>query len=246
MAFASCQQAAPEAPAAQADTVEATEPPIAVDTTGPFVVLTDLDPTIVVDLRYHGSNNFVAAPLDGYQQPLAILTREAAHALCRISDSLRRSGLALKVFDAYRPLRAVRHMQRWAASPSDTLAKRAFYPRQDKRTLFANGYVSSRSKHCHGSTVDLTLVTLATGQELDMGTPFDLMDLRSHYSAADLTPLQRSNRKRLREIMRWGGFRPIENEWWHFVLRDEPYSQSFDVPVNRDSLALFGAAISSR
>lgn len=207
-----------------------------INDTSRFVVVTDLVPEILVDLRYYGSDNFVGHPIDGYQQEVAILTREAALALKKVSDSLQRCSLGLKIYDAYRPARAVRSFAEWAREPADTSMKQHYYPRQSKGSLFANGYLSRRSNHCHGSTVDLTLVDLATGQELDMGTSFDLMDESSHYSYDKLSNIQSGNRRLLRQIMVWGGFSPIESEWWHFRLKNEPYMESFDFPVNRDSI----------
>lgn len=207
-----------------------------VNNTSKFVVVTDIAPEIRVELRYYSNNNFMGRRMDGYQQEAAIATREASLALKKISDSLMHQGLALKIYDAYRPKRAVRDICRWSNDTQDTISKQQYYPKVEKRDMFACGYLSSRSNHCHGSTVDVTLVNAATNQELDMGTGFDLMDERSHYSYPALTEEQKENRKLLRQIMAWGGFSPIETEWWHFKLKNEPYGESFDFAVNRDSI----------
>lgn len=204
--------------------------------TSRFVVVEDMIPWIEVELRYCGCDNFMGVPVDGYQEETAILTREAALALKNICDSLRNLDLGVRIYDAYRPKRAVAHFRRWSRVLSDTTNKQRYYPNLDKGSLFGSGYLSSRSNHTHGSTVDLTLVSLTDGMALDMGSDFDLMDERSHYSYRGLTDEQRSNRLLLRRMMMWGGYSPIESEWWHFRLRNEPYSEEFDFPVNRDSI----------
>ena len=206
------------------------------DCNTPFVVLSDIIPNIKTDIRYATNENFMGRPADGYLQNTAICTKEAAYALKKVSDSLSNQGLCLKIFDAYRPARAVADFRKWAANPSDTLCKPQYYPREDKNKLFAFGYLSNRSFHSHGSTIDLTICQTDTGEELDMGTDFDLMDPKSHYHCEYITTTQQANRKLLRDLMKWAGFTPINNEWWHFRLQNEPYSQSFNFPVHRDSI----------
>ena len=201
-----------------------------------FVNVSDVAPDVIVELRYYTTYNFVGTRIDGYEEPVALLTREAAEALKRVSDDVKAQGYRLKIFDAYRPARAVRHFVRWAADRGDTLMKPCFYPDIDKARLFKEGYISSRSRHSRGSTVDLTLFDVATGKELDMGTPFDWLGTESHPSyKTGLTEQQYANRMTLRKAMMRHGFRPVATEWWHFTLQNEPYPDtSFDFPVNDD------------
>lgn len=187
-------------------------------------------PGLIVDMRYFGAHNFVGARVDGYEAPVCILTRQAAAALAAVQRDLKPRGLGLKVFDCYRPVRAVRHFVRWARDP-DQGTKAEFYPDIDKRALFREGFIASRSGHSRGSTVDLTLVRLPGGEELDMGTHFDLLSYRSSYRG-QVTPEQRANRQTLAYAMRKHGFLPYAKEWWHFTLRGEPFPESyFDFPV---------------
>lgn len=204
-----------------------------------FVIVSDLDPTIVTSIKYATNDNFIGKPLDGYFQPIAILTRPAATALIEVNKELQRRGLALKIFDAYRPQRAVEQIIRWSHDSDDTLMRQKFYPRLKKVDLRYQGYISKRSKHAMGSTVDLTIIDTATHQELDMGTPFDFLDVKAHYNADGLSKQQRDNRKLLRTVMSRHGFYPIEAEWWHFTLRHQPYNTAFDFPVHADSVRYF-------
>lgn len=200
-----------------------------------FVDVAEVIPSIVVDLRYVTKNNFVGRPVDGYEQSRCILTQEAATALKRVQDELRPYRLGLKVFDAYRPQRAVDHFVRWSRDESDQQIKEKYYPGVAKGDLFRQGYIATRSGHSRGSTVDLTIVSLRKGdarKELDMGTPFDFFGRESWIDNTNLTPQQRANRLLLREIMTKHGFRPYDKEWWHFTLQDEPYPETyFDFPV---------------
>lgn len=198
-----------------------------------FVMVTDSVPDAILEIRYYSAYNFVGTRVDGYEAPVALLTREAAHALRLASDELREEGYILKIYDAYRPQAAVRHFVRWARDVSDTSMKRVFYPKVDKRSLFALGFISSRSSHSRGSTVDLTLVDRTTGREVDMGGVFDWFGVESHFDYQGLTAEQRRNRQALRNAMLHAGFKSIRTEWWHFTLRNEPYpNTSFDFPVN--------------
>ena len=139
-------------------------------------------------------------------------------------------GLVLKAFDCYRPTRAVANFVRWARDLSDTAGKREFYPDVDKSTLFRDGYISSRSGHSRGSTIDLTLAR-ADGHELDMGTPFDFFSTRS-WPSANVSAEAKANRAVLASAMRRRGFRPYDKEWWHFTLSHEPFPDTyFDFPV---------------
>lgn len=180
-----------------------------------------------VDVRYFGSDNFVGARVDGYDAEKIYLTREAATALVSVQKNLHAQGLALKIFDAYRPQQAVDHFVRWAKDLEDVRMKANYYPRVNKENLFRDGYIASRSGHSRGSTVDLTLVTLADRVELDMGTTWDFFDPLSWPSSAQVTLLQRANRDLLAEVMTQAGFRPLKEEWWHFTLEDEPFPDRY-------------------
>lgn len=198
-----------------------------------FVVLADVVPDIIQEIRYYSTFNFVGRRIPGYEAPIAILTRRAADSLKLVSDELVAKGYRLKVFDAYRPQRAVLYFIGWARHSSDTLMKQAFYPNIPKDSLFVKGYLSSRSAHARGSTIDLTLFDMRTEREVDMGGPYDLLDTISQFYYRDgLTPDQIRHRHLLRESMMRHGFKPVRTEWWHFQLKDEPYpTQSFDFPV---------------
>lgn len=189
-------------------------------------------PNLVVDLRYLTADNFIGRPIDGYERPVCYLTREAATALAAVGRDLEPQGLALKVFDCYRPQRAVAHFVRWAQNLSDVKRKAQHYPEVDKSTLFRDGYISSRSGHSRGSTVDLTLVSKADGRELDMGTPFDFFSRRTWPSDRSVSREAQTNRTKLAQAMIRRGFRPYDKEWWHFTLNREPFPNTyFDFPV---------------
>ena len=199
-----------------------------------FVKLEQAVPGVVVDLRYASENNFVGEAIDGYESGNCYSTREAAIALAAVQAELAAFGLGLKVFDAYRPQRAVDHFVRWAADLDDEKMKAAYYPRVEKQHLFRDGYIAARSGHSRGSTVDLTLVRLGgeAPEELDMGTPWDFFGPESWPSSLVVTPQQRANRMLLQSLMVKHGFRPLAEEWWHFTLVDEPYpDRYFDFAV---------------
>ncbi len=197
-----------------------------------FVYLELIDPSIKKDLRYHSSNNFIGKPINGYYENKVIITQSAAIALKKVQSQLKPFGLSLKIYDAYRPQQAVNHFVKWARQLSDTINKQTFYPNINKRNLFRLGYISSKSGHTRGSTVDLTLVDLKTGEELDMGSPFDFFGKISHIYHKNLTHQQRANRMLLKKMMNINGFRSYKNEWWHFTLRNEPFPNTFfDFPV---------------
>lgn len=198
-----------------------------------FVLLADAIPDAILEIRYYGTYNFVGERIDGYEQPVALLTKEAAAALKEVSDELNAKGYRLKIYDAYRPQRAVDHFVRWARDPQDTRMKEYFYPMLPKNVLFKQGYISSHSGHTRGSTVDLTLFDMKTEKELDMGGTFDWFGEESHPSyTGELTPEQLANRRLLRDAMVRHGFKPISTEWWHFTLRNEPYPFTyFNYPV---------------
>jgi D-alanyl-D-alanine dipeptidase len=195
-----------------------------------FVDAAAVIPELVVDMRYFGNSNFVGARVDGYEAPVCVLSQQAATALAAVQRDLKGRGLGLKVFDCYRPARSVRHFVRWARD-GDNSTKAEFYPHVAKGNLFREGYIASRSGHSRGSTVDLTLVKLAGGDELDMGTPFDFLSPQSG-QGGKVSAEARANRKLLADAMRARGFIPYDKEWWHFTLRNEPFPNSyFDFPV---------------
>ena len=194
-----------------------------------FVYLACVAPAIAEDVRYFGGENFVGERIVGYEAPRVILTRRAAQALGRVQEELMHFGLGLKVFDGYRPQRAVDHFVRWAQDANDRRMQQALYPREAKQDLLARGYIMRRSAHSRGSTVDLTLVSLepAAPAELDMGSPFDFFDERSDPLTADISSQQRGNRLLLRTLMLKAGFLPLDKEWWHFTLADEPFPETY-------------------
>jgi D-alanyl-D-alanine dipeptidase len=197
-----------------------------------FVDAAAVAPGLIVEARYAGPHNFVGRPIDGYDKPICYLTRAAAAALAQVVADLAPRGLAIKVFDCYRPERAVAHFVRWARNLGDVAQKAEFYPHVDKSTLFRDGYIAARSGHSRGSTVDLTLARSADRQELPMGTPFDFFSPRSWPSDRSVRAEAQANRALLAEVMRKHGFRPYDKEWWHFTLRHEPYPDTyFDFPV---------------
>ena len=192
-----------------------------------FVDAARVVPGLRVEMRYAGAHNFVGRRVDGYEAPVCLLTREAAEALARVQAELASAGLGLRVFDCYRPQRAVADFARWAADLSDQSTKAEFYPNVDKTRLFELGYIAARSGHSRGSTVDLTLVDLSTGADVDMGSPFDLFDTRSWPSDETVSAAARANRARLADVMRQHGFRPLREEWWHFTLEGEPHPETY-------------------
>jgi zinc D-Ala-D-Ala dipeptidase len=199
-----------------------------------FVDAAEAVPGLFVDMRYFGSENFLGRPVAGYESPVCLVTKEAAAALARVQEKLAASGLGLKVFDCYRPKRAVADFVAWAKDLSDQKRKAQHYPNVDKSKLFLLGYIAERSGHSRGSTIDLTLVERKTGLELDMGSPYDLFDTKSWPSDMTISPLARVSRMQLQAAMRAEGFRPLKEEWWHFTLEGEPYPETyFDFPVAR-------------
>ena len=197
-----------------------------------FVAISEAVPAVLLEIRYHSTYNFIGDRVDGYEQPAALLTREAAEALRLVSGDAERAGFRLKIFDAYRPQMAVDHFMRWAADAADTRMQAYFYPGIDKRRLIPEGYIAERSGHSRGSTVDLTFFDMASGREVDMGGPFDFFGELSHPDFRGVTDAQYANRMRLREAMARRGFRGISSEWWHFTLEGEPFPETyFTFPV---------------
>ena len=195
-----------------------------------FVHLDEAVPDLVIDLRYATENNFVGQRIDGYPHGHAILAATVAVALKEVQGTLRPFGLALKVFDAYRPQRAVDHFVRWGEDLGDQQAKQDYYPNAAKEDLFKEGYIASRSSHSRGSTVAVTTVYRdadGTVRELDMGSQFDFFDPISWQSSHEVAPQQRANRALLQSAMKAHGFVPYAQEWWHFSLSGEPYPDTY-------------------
>ncbi|MBR5166611.1 MAG: M15 family metallopeptidase [Salinivirgaceae bacterium] len=218
-----------------------------------FVTLTDAVPDAILEIRYYGTYNFVGTRIDGYLQPTALLTKRAADSLRAVSDDVMRQGYRLKIYDAYRPQVAVDHFVRWAADIADTLMRTYFYPDVDKSLLFEQDYIMAKSGHTRGSTVDLTLFDMTTEKELDMGGTFDWFGTESHPdfcgnpdtgtftgdnskgpTGRAITEEQFQNRMILRKAMLRHGFRPLDSEWWHFTLNNEPFPDTyFNFPVKQ-------------
>lgn len=207
------------------------------DDSSDFVLLSEAVPDAILEIRYYSTYNFVGERIDGYEEPLAFLTKEAAAALKAASDEFVSKGYRLKIFDAYRPQRAVTHFMNWALDADDTKMKEYFYPDLDKDVLFPQGYIAEHSGHSRGSTVDLTLFDMRTEREVDMGGTFDFFGELSHPDYRDISEEQYANRMLLREVMLRHGFKPLPEEWWHFTLETEPYPDTyFTFPINSDSL----------
>lgn len=208
-----------------------------------FVRITDVIPDAILEIRYHTTYNFVGARIDGYQAPIAMLTREAAQALKAVSDDLKAQGYRLKIFDAYRPQCGVDHFMRWAQDLNATEMKEYFYPNLNKDVLIPD-YIARKSGHTRGSTVDLTIFDMRTEKEVDMGGTFDWFGPESHpdfggnpdtgkYTGTKspagrkITKQQFENRMILRRAMMRHGFKPLDTEWWHFSLINEPYPNTY-------------------
>ncbi|HAS20880.1 MAG TPA: peptidase M15 [Lachnospiraceae bacterium] len=207
------------------------------DDASDFVLLSEAVPDAILEIRYYSTYNFVGDRIDGYEEPVAILTEEAATALKEVSDDLVSQGYRLKIYDAYRPQMAVDNFMEWALDEEDVRMKQYFYPELDKDVLFPQGYIAEHSGHSRGSTVDLTLFDMETEKEVDMGGTFDYFGELSHPDYTDITEEQYENRMILREAMMRHGFKPLEEEWWHFTLAEEPYPDTyFTFPVNSTSI----------
>ena len=225
----------------------------ATDDASQFVTLTDAVPDAILEIRYFGTYNFVGTRIDGYEQPTALMTRVAADSLRAVSDDVKSLGYRLKIYDAYRPQKGVDHFVRWAENIPDTMMKRYFYPDLDKSVLFEQEYIYEKSGHTRGSTVDLTLFDMTTEKELDMGGTFDWFGPESHPdfcgnpetgeytgdnskspAGRSITAEQFANRMILRQAMLRHGFKPLDSEWWHFTLKNEPFPDTyFTFPVRQ-------------
>ncbi len=191
-----------------------------------FVYLDDVVTDIVIDLKYFSNDNFIGTTIAGYKKNRLIITREAANALYHVQNDLKHFGYGLKIFDAYRPQKAVDNFLRWSRNNNKKM-KYKHYPKVKKEHLFRDGYIASRSGHSRGSTVDLTIIELNNGKELDMGTIYDFFGKESWIEYSNLTYQQRSNRILLQSIMKKYGFKPLKEEWWHFTLHNEPYPDKY-------------------
>ncbi len=189
--------------------------------------LRDAIPSITLDVRYSSADNFVGSPIDGYLAEKIYLEQKAVVALAAAQTELSKFRLGLKVFDAYRPQRAVNHFVRWGRDLGDEKMKQRYYPKVAKANLFRDGYIAERSGHSRGSTVDLTLVDLDTAEELDMGTSWDYFDVESWPSSQAVSAQQRANRMLLQQAMQKQGFRGLRTEWWHFTLEDETFPDTY-------------------
>ncbi|HEY1266223.1 MAG TPA: M15 family metallopeptidase [Candidatus Binatia bacterium] len=192
-----------------------------------FVDVKEFIPSVHLNIRYYTTDNFVGSRIDGYDAPKCLLTREAAAALKSVQAELARNRQSLKIFDCYRPQHAVDHFIRWAKDLSDQKTKPKYYPSIDKESLFRDGYLAAKSGHSRGSTLDLTIIDLASNRELDMGTAFDFFDLLSHTLNSRITKSQQDNRLALKSAMERNGFKNLEEEWWHFTLKSEPYPDTY-------------------
>jgi D-alanyl-D-alanine dipeptidase len=200
-----------------------------------MVDIRSLVPDFSVDMRYAGTANFTGTVVTGYEAPRCYLLKPVAEALRRVELAARKHRQRLKVFDCYRPMRAVQHFVRWAQDLDDQSTKPQHYPNLDKRVLLGE-YIASTSGHSRGATMDLTLMQCdRTGrkcQPLDMGTDFDFFDVRANTDTPGITQEQRRNRQRLRSAMEGEGFQNYSQEWWHYTLRPEPAPDvAFDFPV---------------
>ena len=196
-----------------------------------FVYLSDINSSIIVDLKYYSSNNFTGKFVEGYNSNKAILTKEAAVALSNAQDDLNKIGYSLILYDAYRPQSAVDFFVKWSSNINDTIYKNTYYPNIKKSELFKLGYIAYKSSHSRGSTVDVSLVEIESKKEIDMGTIFDYFGVESHTFFNNLSKKQKLNRLILYEAMSNNGFKNYSKEWWHYTLKNEPFQKYFDFPV---------------
>lgn len=197
-----------------------------------FVVVNETIPSAMFKIRYYSDNNFLGTKVDGYEKPFCVLTKHASAALANVQRDVQQQGYTLKIFDCYRPQRAVDHFVRWVRDSGDQKTKAQYYPNEEKAQLIERGYIADRSGHSRGSTLDLTLAQTSDGAELDMGTPFDYFDTLSNTADPRITEKQKNNRSLLKTAMEKHGFVNYDKEWWHYTLRNEPHSDTyFDFPV---------------
>ena len=199
-----------------------------------FIDIKEYIPSIIIDLKYATDDNFTGRVVKGYESPKGLLTYEAARRLKIIQTILNNSGYSLKIFDAYRPQRSVNHFINWSKNQSDTLKKSYFYPNILKSNLFDLGYIATNSSHSRGSTVDITIVEISSGKEIDMGSAYDFFGLESSHDYENISITQKNNRKLLFDVMTQNGFSSYPKEWWHYTLIDEPFPTTyFDFIINK-------------
>lgn len=197
-----------------------------------FVYAEDVVPGLQVSLHYFSSDNFVGTPIDGYYANKLIITEKTARALRSVQEELLENNFCLKIYDGYRPQQAVNHFMRWAKDLNDTINKQYFYPNVDKKDLFKEEYIATKSGHSRGSTLDLTIVDSNTNEPLDMGSSYDFFGQESWVNYTNITEKQKSNRQLLQTVMLKHGFKNFPREWWHFTLVDEPFPNSyFNFPI---------------
>jgi len=216
-------------------------------------------PQMQLDMRYFSSHNFIGRRIHGYEEPACLLTASAATALKQVEDKLLPMGLTLKAYDCYRPQSAVDDFVHWAADPNNTRMKAEFYPSVPKNRLFDEGYIAAHSGHSRGSTIDLTIVPLGSAipsadaktaltncaapaaervpdNSLDFGAGYDCFNEASHPSFQNISAQAKANRLLLQSLMVEAGFMPLDTEWWHFTLKNEPYPNTyFDFSVRHIS-----------
>ena len=197
-----------------------------------FVVVNEALPAALFEIRYYSDNNFLGTKVDGYEKPFCVLSAQASAALAHVQRDVQQRGYTLKIFDCYRPQRAVDHFVRWVRDVGDQKTKAEYYPNEDKARLIEKGYIADRSGHSRGSTLDLTLARTSDGTELDMGTPFDYFDTLSNTADPRIAEEKKNNRLLLKTAMEKHGFVNYDKEWWHYTLRNEPHPDTyFDFPV---------------
>ena len=191
-----------------------------------FIYLEKDIPHIVIDLKYFTNNNFIGSKINGYKSNKCIITKDAAKALKHVQNDLKHFGYGIKIYDAYRPQKAVDHFVRWAKN-SNRKMKSIHFPSINKKLLFKEGYIASKSGHSRGSTIDLTIIDLNNGKELDMGTIYDYFGEESWVDFSDLNHNQKTNRTLLQSVMKKYGFKSLKEEWWHFTLQNEPFPDKY-------------------
>ena len=184
-------------------------------------------PNIIIDLKYASNDNFIGSIINGYENSKCLLTMDAIHSLKAIQKIFNKLGYSLKIYDAYRPQRSVNHLLTWSNDASDTINKHSYYPNISKSVLFNQGYIASKSSHSRGSTVDITLVDISTGKDVDMGSSYDFFGIESSHDYKNISTSQRNNRKLLMDVMTKNGFSSYPKEWWHYTLNDEPYPSTY-------------------
>lgn len=228
LALAACESATLPAPTTPvAPTVSTAEATAIAREAFAFDDASSVIPGLVIDIRYFGQDNFVGRRIAGYEAPVCLLTRDTLKSLAAVQERLNSLNLGLKIFDCYRPKRAVADFAAWARRPTEEGRKADYYPNVDKWRLFELGYIAERSGHSRGSTLDVTMVNMRTGAEVDMGSPYDLFDPVSWPASTAVSRSAQANRMLLQDTMIKAGFRPLKEEWWHFTLEDEPYPETY-------------------